>query len=744
MQPHCFPTTTFGGPIYANQVATSSRNASRPASPSTPLESQNKRRKGSNSGRIRSDLTMTKIKPTTSTCPTMFGGAPSGPNFAPEFGGYPPFTPNYPPPHGLTTPPTSAHAKIRSPATTAFNNNLFQRSQSVEDFQSYQNVFSTPTSAYQSQVVSPDSSPQRLSQPQLHTQRFTNSLQYIPGVTNPRSTPRVHKVTPAEGPKAGGIEVTCLGEGFRVNSVVTFGDMPASTISLYSDKALLCRLPPAAQAGLVRVTVTNTNDQNMPSPPQNEIYFRYIDNDEQEMIRHALQVLNQQFAGGAAEAPEFARHILATMGSSSSFNGGASSSNVQQRQISASSGNSRAFESLEDMTLRCLEIVDLDESPNQVNLNSRDANGHCMLHAAASIGYYRLVAGLLARGANPDLRDRNGMTPTHMACLNSHTHIIRKLRSAGADSTIRSLNGIRPTDLAMSAKARKAVEDLGFHAPSQSVGTTPSTQLSRASSTRSARSYRGMNRQKKSHGVQSLSDSGLSDDEDPVLYRSQPTTPVQAWSRSRRGSLAASAHLSKSTTEDKLSKDAEVFAASPAMSAWRDHISAQIQQLQQSVHRALPPIPNLPDYQANPVVRRISNLVPQRSPRADATDTSCAKLKETDYRWWELITGTASSPPAYEEIYPDKVEKQRDDKGPSALRAVAEAIADRKCETLYEQPQKFSTKAPVHIDHDGVAKHHQQEFMDAHARKVKKLRSDRNLFFIWVRILHAAPKVGLS
>ncbi|KAL9101530.1 MAG: hypothetical protein Q9163_003226 [Psora crenata] len=728
------PFSSFGGQPQTGPAVATSRNVSRPASPSTPLESRNKRRKGSISGRIRADLAMTKINPTSTASPPVFGGPASGPNISAGFGGHLPFSPNYPPAHGLSTPPSSAHMNNRPPAPSAFNYNLHQRSQSVEDLQSHQSLFSAPTSAYQSQVASPDSSPQPLSQPQIHSHGLTNSVLYLPRIANPGCGPNVHKVTPAEGPKAGGIEVTCLGEGFRPDSVVTFGDLAATTTSLYSDKALLCRLPPAAQAGPVRVTVSNNNEHSMPSPSPNEVLFRYIDNDEQEMIRHALQVLTQQFSGGIAEAHEFARHILASVGKNSSFNDGTSTCNTQQRQTSSTREWSTPFESLEDVVLRCLELVDLDDNPNEVNLNYHGANGHGILHAAASLGYYRLVAGLLARGGNPDLRDNNGMTPTHMACLNGHVRIVRKLCSAGADSRIRSLNGICPADLASSSWVRKAVEGFGFGSGSKSGGTTPCSHLSRASSTMSAGSYWSMNQNIISNGVQCRAKLPLHDGEEPLHYRSQPPTPVQVCSRSRRGSLGPSTHATKGATGVELHKDAEVFAVSPAMSAWRDQISAQIQQLQQSVHRALPPIPNLPDYQAYPVVRRISSLVPQRNPRVDATDTSNVKFKEADYRWWELITGTVSSPPAYEEIYPQEKQEHVVPKTIPASRKMREAVVDQKCETVYGQSESASIMSTVYMSRNRLTKAQQQELRNAHARKVKRLRSDRTLFFFWVGI----------
>ena len=95
----------------------------------------------------------------------------------------------------------------------------------------------------------------------------------------------------------------------------------------------------------------------------------------------------------------------------------------------------------EAAVLKCLDLIDLDDSPFQAHLNLQRPNGQSMLHISASLGFHRLVAGLLARGANPDLRDRNGMSPMHMAALHGHSNIVRRLRLAGGDPTLRSLLG---------------------------------------------------------------------------------------------------------------------------------------------------------------------------------------------------------------------------------------------------------------------------------------------------------------
>jgi hypothetical protein len=116
--------------------------------------------------------------------------------------------------------------------------------------------------------------------------------------------------------------------------------------------------------------------------------------------------------------------------------------------------------------------------------------------------------------------------------------------------------------------------------------------------------------------------------------------------------------------------------------------------------------------------------------------------KEADSRWWDLFSGTMpNSPPAYEDIFPHK---EIDKKRASATQAAADAIADDKCTTLYDQSESSSssvassskTTAELLENLDTGSKHsisqegHAQLRL-AHGKKIR-FRSDRKLFFIWV------------
>jgi len=721
---------------HTTSTSMTPRNLSRQVSPSAPSGPQNKKRKGSGSTRMLSDLTMTKLDPTRSENLPSAGFPSVGQSIAPSMGGAPGFSPNYAPPHGLSMPsmpPMPSQFGTNPPTPSAASSILLsaaQRSQSMENLQGLPNFFSAPTSARPSRVPSPTASAQANRMPQSHAQILANSLSAVPGSSNNQRLPVIHKLTPGECSKSGGIEVTCLGSGFRQGLEVMFGDSRATTTTFWGSSALVCLVPPAVQAGVVAVTFKHNYEQNLPSPPKQQPYFRYNDDDEQELIKHALALLNRQFALAPGETSDVARQIIQIYGNNSSYMGGMSSGNELGNQGSTYHASSSGEMDVQSAVVRCLEMVDLDDRPYQASLNYQGPTGQSMLHLSASLGYYRLAAALLVRGADVDLRDNNGMAPIHFASLNGHVQVVRKLLSAGADLTQRSLSGLRPAHMATSPQVLDFFDSIDYEHRSRSSMATPISQRSRNSSVRSLRSSHSVSRiaQLNRHSTGPLVNDP-SDDEGPL---GRPLTPSHLRALSRRASFTDAVGAPNDVSKNSLTAEASVFASNVALSAWLDQALAQIQQLQQSVHRALPPIPNLPDYQANPVVRRISSLVPQRSPRPDTDDAAPSKLKEADYRWWELLTGTASSPPAYEDIYPDKSQQDRIEKEPSALRAPGEAFMDQKCEAVYEQPESSSVMETVNIGRGGLTKQQEERLRSAHARKVKKLRSDRKLFFIWV------------
>lgn len=85
-------------------------------------------------------------------------------------------------------------------------------------------------------------------------------------------------------------------------------------------------------------------------------------------------------------------------------------------------------------------------------LESRDRDGHTVLHDAANMGKEELVKLLLEKGANLNTQvvdyrvqvtERSwGNTPLHLAVRRRHPVIVKLLLDAGADVTIRGRGGI--------------------------------------------------------------------------------------------------------------------------------------------------------------------------------------------------------------------------------------------------------------------------------------------------------------
>ncbi len=286
--------------------------------------------------------------------------------------------------------------------------------------------------------------------------------------------------------------------------------------------------------------------------------------------------------------------------------------------------------------LTFLDSLDLGGIARPSRLNTRRRPVVILLHLASSLGLTPFGAGLLSRGANSNAVDKIGNTPLHFAALNAHPNIIHRLRLAGADHKIRSIRGFIIADLALSLREHQAAL-----IPRQRIGSSR-TRSRRAS----AVSLEG--------DSDYLSDDCESSDTDGL---SRP---------------------SSGPTEQSMDEP-QAAAISPAhyMSAWRDSLAAQILQFQESASWAmpnlnLPALPNLPDYQAYPMVRRVSFLFPQRPAPSDSL----------------AGVGPASpmAPPAYNELSPKKAEKSKDDdlsiNKASASRAAADAALDHHFGTV--------------------------------------------------------------
>lgn len=695
---------------YGTSATLTPRNLSRQVSPSAKLGPTPKRRKASGSSGMNHrpliDLSMTRMPPTKaahnrskspSASPDSSGGASDG-LFMGEFTLRP-----HSPSCDLTmmTAPVPVSAPPL-PRDTIADRNVFERlpnpSASHDGPLSGSDPMAGITASHQNNTRSLQPvQTQPNTDMTAHAQALHHSLLHVPGAVAPGViAPRLARVLPSEGPKSGGIEVSIVGEGFHSGLDVLFADAVATETIVYNSQLMICVIPPSFQATLVRVSLRGRHQ------PEPQVWFRYKDTDREDLMSLALAVLHHRNTGKFADPSDIARSII---GGQQSQDGQQSLGGAQRPQDSGS----RTM-NLELSILGVIDLIDQMDSVITPRYNVCQDNGQTMLHIAACLGYHRLVAGLLARGVNPDLRDRNGMSAMHMACLQGHTKVARKLLSAGGDPTLRSLLGLAPVDMATNQEVYQLMSTIACHTRSRSVGATPVSPLSRASSFTSMHSIWAtrIGDQTSQHDINLPYSDALIE-----AYRSRPVTPAEAWARSRRNSAADKQRFIPNQSVDDSTANTHLVAAATAMAAWRDNLAGQIQHFQQSVQRTLPnlqipnlpPLPNFEGYQEHPMVRRISSLVPRMN--------------------------SPPAPPAYDDIYPDSAENDADVKKAAVVLAVGDAFMDEKCAANFDR-QEASSRNLVWAMSEASTKDQQAELRLARAGKVKNLSSDRKLFFVWV------------
>ncbi|OJD29194.1 ankyrin repeat protein [Diplodia corticola] len=739
---------TFPRPTNMSQATVTPRNLSRQTSPVGAQTGPNKKRKSSatHHHKVPRDLAMTQLnRGGTATSPGATAEAmamattmpstsmPQGSSYAtandPHFMMQPVTIPPYA--SGPSTP--GSNAGYVTPNT---------RSGSM-DALNYP-FLSMPNSTQQSRAPSPSLGRQSMGGynpapiPANMVGTPMNLLQShmdSPGqVTLP---PSIYKVTPGEYSKSGGIEISILGSNFTRDMEIYFGDTIATTTTFWNNQLLVSLLPPSPHPAVVPVTVRMQNGY-IPTPgPGPIVSFKYVDDDDQRICEMALRILCQK-QNGNAKADDyrgFARHVVTMASNRWTQNGG----NMQQRFDSAFPPGDT-----EEILLRYLDLVDMDDSPHLPRFNMKNKTGATFLSLACSLGYGRVVAGLLARGANPDTRDRGGYTPLMMAAMHGHAHIVRRLIAKGADPMMRSLQGYLPSDLATSEEVLNALQRVTSHRRTRSAGSVSFSMRSRASSIASTHSvWESSSPSYVSEAEADYEDEG-EESEEPVETPSAP-----GWVPSRRGSAKEIRPLPLPSTGQQ---DQPALPVVAAMNAWRENLSVQINQFQQNMHwnlpnlqlPALPPLPNLPGYQAHPMMRRISSLVPHRSPpRTPSSSTdgmeTPSESNGNDYKWKDLFS-TPAAPPAYEEIFPENADKDTDVKKMSVAHAVADHLLDQACVQKFDVVAESSSDATkgslnVELGKKSLTKEEQDQVRRAHAQKLKRIRSDRNLFFIWIPLL---------
>ncbi|KAI1766609.1 hypothetical protein GGR53DRAFT_518959 [Hypoxylon sp. FL1150] len=785
---YSFPPAPVGNNLTQNVAVTMApRNTSRQGSPASPPTISSKKRRASGTVKVPSRLTMTKLdtrleKSQSPSMPSMaqnesaITSAATSP-FSPLMGthsmGPDPLFPHGQQPNlnmgqhfqaGPLTPNNNAEQLILPSGTHSRNRNM-----SLDAMQ----MFSAPASAHASRAPSPSRLRNDVQNMQ-HASMGQNLYNNVAAALNTNRVPQpmIYKIIPGEGPKSGGIEVTILGSGFtNAGLEVWFGEHRAATTTYWGETSLVCLLPPSPVAGVVMVSIRHPRvaPQQQFSGNQQPL-FRYVDDDETRLIRTALTVLGLKMNEKVTDLTGFAREVI---NNPSRGSWGPSFGGNQAPNGSYGNREHELSESVETDLLRILKLIDMDKNPNKARLDLKRSSGQTMLHLACSLGLGRVVTGLLIRGASVGIRDKGGFTPLHMAAMNDQPEIVQHLITRGADPNMRTLSGLVPADVARSNEVLRVLRRVENHSRSRSSGSIPGSIPSRPASSGSLRSMWDPTPVTLTHRDELTSDDSSSiedsyDSEDNSSDVADSTEGGDDWLSMRRPDFPPTQHRQNMASRQPTNEDNGPPSPGQSVAALREQFATQLQQWQQSMTMhfqnlpqfqmphmqmpqmpALPMMPMFPDYQAYlpysaPVMQRISSFVPNiRGQRPGSADEQSPR--DADSKWWDRpFFGVKESPPAYEDIFP---QRSLDVKQQSLATAVVESTADEKCAIKFDQQittevpeasQSQSQEVPALLEigrKSNITKEQREHLQRAHAQRLKTGSSDKMLWFVWIPIL---------
>ena len=325
-----------------------------------------------------------------------------------------------------------------------------------------------------------------------------------------QTPPKVTRLIPAEGPTAGGIEVTILGENFVDGITCVFGDTAAISTKVWASNTLVCMLPPAASPGPVIVSLMlptfGLNDPHANAAPSASgagaaangtsangaaaangnsgsltslAFFNYVEMTDRSLMELALQVVGLQMTGQMQSARDVAMRVVGSghNESTSPQNGTANGAGPNGNTAAMSAANQYAMlaavaasrktdgnmPSFQDSIISFLTVLDVDLSSTG-GRQRRDAvrlankQGQTLLHLAVSLGFQKLVDDLLRRGAPVNARDHSGFTALHFACLYGRMATARKLLDHHASVDVINAAGRTPLDLARTYQQNDLVD----------------------------------------------------------------------------------------------------------------------------------------------------------------------------------------------------------------------------------------------------------------------------------------------
>ncbi|KAF9310078.1 SPT3 Dosage dependent suppressor of Ty-induced promoter mutations-like protein [Podila horticola] len=233
----------------------------------------------------------------------------------------------------------------------------------------------------------------------------------------------ISHVTPNSGPTRGGTLVTVHGSDFPVGEMmyVCFGESVVPVIA-QRDHMLECYTPASAKTETVSVFAMVNN---LVAPEASVATFAYVDDNEKELIKLALQRM---------------------MSISARMDGPLDSVLTRANEFTMWSdlldGNTNvpslpSFSNLEHMVLESFRLVDSPSSKNCEGLSLKNNTGHTMLHLSVSLQFEDLARDLIQRGVGLDLQDKNGLTALDLS---------QRLRHRTMTELLASLENVKNVD----------------------------------------------------------------------------------------------------------------------------------------------------------------------------------------------------------------------------------------------------------------------------------------------------------
>ncbi|KAF9110683.1 SPT3 Dosage dependent suppressor of Ty-induced promoter mutations-like protein [Mortierella sp. AM989] len=239
----------------------------------------------------------------------------------------------------------------------------------------------------------------------------------------------VSHMTPNTGPTRGGTLVTIHGSGFNVGEMmyICFGETFVPVIPQHC-QMIECFTPARAKAESVAVFALHST---APTSPPLQCTFTYVDDNEKELIKLALQRIMNVSARmeGPLETVMDRANELTLWSELLGTAGGLDLVSLQPTPYS----------NLEKMVMGSFKLLDSPTNKNLEGLSIVNSTGHTMLHLSVALQLESLTEDLVIRGIDISIKDKNGHTALDLARLFKDAIMVNALEST-INSAAKSLN----------------------------------------------------------------------------------------------------------------------------------------------------------------------------------------------------------------------------------------------------------------------------------------------------------------